>query len=316
MRFVAIIACGLIKACATTSQGPTMGGYDQSSVQILTYSLFNQITEDRSMEGDWILRRKRLRLLDQTLRELSPNVLLLQEVMQRQGSKSDSDVSILTAGAMSDSEFYVSPTLNLNPSYEIEALAVGVGVPTQFNRFVQKSGQSLFQFGSKSFAQFTAADLEGSLTLIVNVNFSDQDAQPSHYLSLAGELQRWLNRSEICPFRVIVGGHFPYPQEGLKAFTELTQLKDTGSEKCLQNETCLTSTSLNEFNRLARGEKPPSREDFIFVHRDALVFSAEVQLNEAVPINNDRSGIGRTHWASERAAWRSTVRLPYCKKRI
>ena len=307
----------LLTSCISSSGGPERAGYDKSPLNVYTFSMFNQIVESApEIAGDWVLRRERLQALDEQIRVGIPNVLVMQEVMKRQGSVIDSDVAILSAGSLSEFEFFVSKTSSHSPTYEDQSLAVAVGLPAQFNRFVQQSGETLVQIGKSSFVQFGVADLGGNLSLIGNVQIDRKDNEVATYLNLASAVNRWLSRKELCPFRIIIGGYFPYPQKGMTVLKELTGLKDTSEGACIRKNDCLTSTSLNEFSRLADGERPPAREDFVLVHNETIVFDSRRSLIDEVDgLSIGEKGVKRSlkYWFSERAAWRSVVRLPICK---
>ena len=112
--------------------------FDRRDYLIQTLSLFNQkspsLISDRSWNGDWLFRRMRLSLVDEEMRELKPDLLILQGVMNRKDSSSENDLDILHAGALLGYEYEKVEVASYPDSEEVESLAVSLARPLAVRR--------------------------------------------------------------------------------------------------------------------------------------------------------------------------------------
>ena len=83
----------------------------------------------KAWKGDWIFRRDRLELVDQGLRNSKPDLLLLQEALARVGSAAESDLAILSAGAIADYDWRQLKVEEYPDTQEVESMAVAAAPP-------------------------------------------------------------------------------------------------------------------------------------------------------------------------------------------
>ena len=101
-------ACTLFLALTGCSHsvGSIFSGYEDRRIVIQVASLFEQdnLKEPKqiSWAGDWILRRQRLSILDSQLGAIKPDIVLLQGLTYREYSPSESEIKILSAGALTN----------------------------------------------------------------------------------------------------------------------------------------------------------------------------------------------------------------------
>ncbi|RZA10050.1 MAG: hypothetical protein EOP10_35410 [Proteobacteria bacterium] len=123
-------------SCALLS-GSEAKEFDERSFSVLNLNLFNQRTPSsmsaKSWKGDWLFRRERLDLVDEQLRISRPDIVAFQEALTRQDSPSESDMNILSAGALEGYEWDASLVQTYRDTQEMQYHAVAVGLPVKLS---------------------------------------------------------------------------------------------------------------------------------------------------------------------------------------
>jgi len=296
-------------------------GYDQRQLTIETLSLFNQRMPTRlakkSWRGDWLFRRDRLELVDDELRDVKPDVLVLQEVMAKRGSASENDLRILKAGALSEYDFKQQTVAEYPDTDEIESMVVAVSTPLRFSRLELADGErELWVMGNQGYLMVSTFDFEDQPVTVFNVQMPPQEDNNYLWYSFIQErIAERLEKFHHCPKRVIVAGLLP-GDEGAKRFNDFvasTGLKDVSAGYCQTASRCFTSTPTNDIFMATIGDETPSRNDRIFVHQSAFIYSSTRDFDGSDSNSRYAREFGLTRlWPAQRFGWATTVRLARC----
>lgn len=293
--------------------------YDERSFSILSLNLFNQrlpsAMGQKSWKGDWLFRRERLELIDEQLRISRPDIIVFQELLTRRGSPSESDINILSYGALEGYEWDADLVTYFRDSQEMQYHATAVGLPVK----LAQTDQILKKFwpiGIDGYMSFSLLELDEKNMLLINLSMPQDTQKVDHwYKVVRNEIRELITNFRLCPQRLIVSGHIPGGPswEGYNEFIKEFELKDTASGFCEAASDCLTSSNLNDiFMSTAQGQSP-SHSERTLVHRDAIVSSGAISMNKMrdKTIYGGAYGLQRL-WASRAFGWLSEVRLAQC----
>ncbi|MFK7872066.1 MAG: hypothetical protein AB8C84_02695 [Oligoflexales bacterium] len=303
--------------------GLNQPSWDSRQMTVQTLSLFRQQGADGKWEGDWILRRRRLDMIDRELRQFKPDLLFLQQVMAKGGDYSpESDKRLLRAGALGgDYQWSGSVAHEHEKSHEEESMVTVVGLPANFSRpapevCIRGDARQCWPLGYDGWAVASVIDFEGQAVAVINVDMPEQQERIGHWYGvLRDRIDVFLDRENICPQRVIVGGFMPQ-DVGVgqyDIFKNGLELMDTAQEFCEQESRCYTATPLNEFYYGVYGDRRPTHTDRVLVHKSALVYSGNVSFKNSMTADEYLQSKGLHElWASDRFGWSTVVRLARC----
>lgn len=314
-----IVLFGAFSLTACASLIGTSRGYDERSFTIINFNIFNQrqpsALSKKNWKGDWLFRRERLELVDEQLRVTRPDVVVLQEATTRLDSPSESDMNILSAGALEGYEWDATLIADHRDTQESQFNAVAVGLPVKLVRqeeIIKKSWPISVE-GSMS---YSLLELDGSPILLVNLQMPETiQKADAWYQSVTQEIKMLQEQVKVCSQRLIVAGHIPgsgiWP--GYSQFIADLGLRDTASGFCEAASDCLTTSPQNDLFAAIGGGASGSHSERILVHQEVIVFSSGISMQKIRPIsvNGPQYGIHRL-WASPRFAWESELRLPKC----
>jgi hypothetical protein len=321
LRWVCLLGLVVSLAGCFTSSFGDLSGFDQRILTIQTASLFNQKAASRvgtqTWNGDWIFRRDRLVLIDDALRNVKPDIVVLQEVMTKRGSSSESDRNILQAGALEDFVWRESDAIEYDDTQEIQSLAVAAAPSLGF--VDQDAGQperDFWKIGNDGFLMASVLQVEGQPVLVFNVQMPLQLGQKYlWYTFLEERIAEWTRIAGTCRKRVVVAGYLPGDQDS-KRFNDMTQrleLKDASTGFCQVASNCYTATSLNEMFMATQGDEIPSQADRILLHQSALVSTSSRNLTDSEADARWSREFGLTRvWATQRFGWVVSARLARC----
>lgn len=312
----AVLPFTLILSSCLTVEGPA--GYSERVLTLASLDMFSQQEQPRSgksWSGDWQFRRDRLELIDATLRDLRPDVFIMQNAMRRAGSVSESDEMILRSGALNRYEWRDIKIESLNESGEERLLAVAVSKPLKYLN-IPEGFKNYSQFGVDGHMVFYPVEAEGGTILIFDVQMPSRIDQSGLWYSLLEEkIKSTVKEMNSCIERVVVAGYLPFEQESrrFKDFLSGLGLKDTGTGLCQSAERCQTASPENGIFLVTRGDESPSQLDRIMTHKFSLVMSAGANFTRVMETTEykDSYGLSRV-WASQRYGWVARVRLPTC----
>jgi endonuclease/exonuclease/phosphatase family metal-dependent hydrolase len=181
-------------------------GSDSRFITIQTLSLFNQREPSRlakvSWKGDWVFRRERLELIDRELRNIKPDLLILQEAMSKMESPSESDRNILLAGALNEYDWHMRVTKEYEDSQEVESMAVAAGLPLRIDRAKTLSRRELWDIGDEGFLVATTIDVDGTPLTVFNVQMPySENNRDLWYLFIKDRILERIKEEGTCPRR-------------------------------------------------------------------------------------------------------------------
>lgn len=302
------------------SQSP---GFDRRPISIHSVSFFNQRSLSRlgskSWKGDWVFRRDRLELIDNSLRAAKPDILIVQELMERSESSSESDIKILAAGVLADYDWRKVEVNKYDDTRESESLAVATALPLRFVSLKPDDATNsvdYFAMGKDGHLMLTSIDYEGQPLTIVNVQFP-KEVDGIDWLAFVQEraLDR-LERMHLCPKRIIVAGYLPGDFAGRSSVNLLNslQIRDTAQGFCRIEAGCFTATPLNDLFLATVGDESPVRVDRILAHRSANVINSGRIFDNPSFFNYYGSEFGLSKlWPTQRFGWHSSLRFSKCR---
>jgi hypothetical protein len=327
-----------LSGCMVLSIFSRSAGYDARPLTLQTLSLFNQRTPTRlskkSWKGDWMFRRDRLELVDSELRDVRPDVLMLQEVLARSGFGAESDRKILMAGSLADYEWRERVVEVYDDTNEQEAMAFALGVPLKFedatpgkvesapeNEAAAKpapsdGGRDSWEMGTGGHLMASTFDYEGQPVDVFNVQMPPQtDSSYLWYAFLQERVMERLKARKHCPKRVVIAGWMP-GDEGARRFADFVrtlQIKDAAAGYCQVASNCFTATPTNDIFMATVGDESPQRTDRIFVHESAIIYSSgrNFEDDDASSRYAREFGLARL-WPAQRFGWGTQVRLARC----
>lgn len=296
--------------------------YDSRILSVQTLSLFTQ-RENSSLSqtpwvGDWIFRRERLQLIDNELRESKPDIIILQEAMERKGSPSESDRSILAAGALIGYDWNELPIKEFIDVQEVQFMTTAVGLPLRIAEVDPEKTQILWSVGVDGYLAITEIDFEDQPMVVFNVQMPPKMGRNFLWYTFVQErIQDFLKGNKICPKRAIIAGYLP-TEEGsqrFESFLQEMQLKDSSLGLCQIANSCYTATPTNEIFMATAPSETPALVDRILIHQSAIVYSGVRNFDHsAPPTEYSRSfGINRI-FPTQRFGWKASIRLAKCSK--
>ncbi len=315
-NFVWIVA--FLTSCIT-GEGPR--GFSDRAVSVASLDMFSQQERPaggRSWSGDWQFRRDRLELIDASLRDVRPDVVVLQNTMRRAGSVSESDELILSSGALNRYDWRSVVVEKLKESGEERMLAVAVSKPYR-HLPLPEGVKNYSQLGVDGHLVFYPIDADGQPIVVFNVQMPSVMEQSGLWYSLLEEkIRESVTLLGSCLERVIVAGYLPFEQDSrrFKDFLTGLGLKDTGTGFCQNAERCQTASSQNAIFVATRGNSTPAQLDRVMTNRYAYVYSAGASFTRTMETSEYKEAYGLSRvWASQRYGWFTRARLPICPKR-
>ena len=94
----------------------------------------SEAKKDLAWKGNWLLRRKRLEVIDFELRKVKPDILAFQNVMNRMESPSESDINILSFGSLRGYSWKSAFIKNYAETGEDKFQSLAVSLPLRFQQ--------------------------------------------------------------------------------------------------------------------------------------------------------------------------------------
>ncbi len=317
-RWPLVLMCLQLSSCTLLGfEAPDR--YDGRSFTIMNLNLFNQRIasnmSQKNWKGDWLFRRERLELIDEQLRISRPDIVVFQELLTRRGSPSESDINILSYGALEGYEWDADLVTQYKDSQEMQYQAAAVGLPVKLadkEQFTKKH----WGIGVEGFMSFSLLELDQNPILLINLAMPQNVQKVDYwYKFVRTELRELMTNLQVCRQRLIIAGYVPggLAWEGYSEFLNEFELKDTASGYCEAASDCLTSSNLNDLFMSTSQGQSPSHSERILVHKDAIVNSSTVVMNKM----RDKTIYGGAYgqqrlWASRVFGWLSELRLAQC----
>ncbi|RYZ58403.1 MAG: hypothetical protein EOP07_07160 [Proteobacteria bacterium] len=300
-------------------QGPKE--FDERSFSVLNLNVFNQRTpsslSNKNWKGDWLFRRERLELIDEQLRITRPDIIVFQEVLTRRDSPSESDINILSAGALEGYEWDASLVQSYRDTQEMQYNTTAVGLPVKLvSRDITL--KSVWPIGVDGAMSFSLLELDQNPIVLINLQMPDATQRADAWYSFVRtELRSLLKATGICPQRMIVSGHIPGSSiwKGYSEFLSEFNLKDTTSGFCEAASDCLTTSTQNDLFAAINNGQGASHSERVLVHSESIIFSSGTAMAKLRPtsVNGPQYGVHRL-WASPAFGWETELRLARCSK--
>lgn len=297
------------------------GNYDGRILTVQTVSLFDQRTASRleraSWKGDWVFRRDRLNLIDKELKLSKPDLLLMQELIEKSGSPSESDQSILSAGSLSGHKWKTVVVKEFDDTYELQKMGIAVGYSLRILP-EDKEVRNFWLLGNDGYLQVVNTESNGEPLVVFNVHMPS--VTDNRFLWYAFVKKRIVERLEsvgTCRKRVVVAGYLPGDTGArrFKEFVDSLEMVDASIGFCQIASKCYTSTPINDIFMATVGDAAPSRTDRIFVHKSAVVYTSNRTFVQ--PDTNNRYakkfGIPKV-WPTQRFGWGISARFSQCSE--
>ena len=294
-------------------------GFDERALTVQTVSFFNQRTPSRlgkrNWKGDWIFRRDRLELIDQELKNVKPDILVMQEVLARDGSDAESDAKILKAGSLADYDWRTAKVEAFEDTQETQSMAIAWGGGLKYVGTASGERDS-WAMGSGGYLMAATLDYDEQPVLVFNVQMPPHNGDDQLWYSFVQErIRERIQTTNLCMKRVIVNGYLP-GDEGARRYGEFLrtmQLRDSAQGFCQIAGQCYTATPTNDIFVATVGDENPTRTDKVFVHQSALVYSSRRDFEESDPSNRYARDFGLSRlWPTQRFGWLASVRLAHC----
>jgi hypothetical protein len=292
--------------------------YDERSVTVLTANLFDQRLAnpmaDDSWKADWLFRRARLELIDQSLRITRPDMIVFQDLIAKRGSPSDSDRNILAQGSLEGYQWHSYLDRFYEDTQEKAYQSLAVSLPLKIDRSYQGGIMPVGKAGAVSFYRLI---MEDEPILVVNANMpSSQVSVDAWYPILLDLIRQQLERSQTCLDRLIVTGYLPgySAWSGYQNLLQSLQLKDSSAGYCEVNEECLTGAAVNDIFRLTTEGDAGGRFDKVLVPRSTIVLASQRAMDNFSQTSRhaERYGLDKL-WPTRRFAWLANLRLARCQ---
>ena len=294
--------------------------YDSRSFSILSYDLYDQMTSaeknNLGWKGNWLLRRKRLEVVDYELRKVKPDILAFQNVMARMESPSESDINILSFGALRGYDWKSSFIKNYSETGEDKFHSLAVSLPLRF----QQVGSNVYSWplGVDGFLSMYELFLVDRPILVFNVSMPKSTENVDvWYEFLATEIERAVKKYGTCNSRIVVAGYLPghLTWKGYNDFMSRLELKDTSVEYCSVESDCYTQSLDNQLYVKSQLNTADEQAEKILVHESALTEFGEVVLKDSVVLDQASTELFKLNKlnGSISYAWYSSVRLTKCE---
>ncbi len=320
MRVLApFLLFGFLQMSCALFNGQSQKEFDERSFSVLNLNLFNQRTasalSSKSWKGDWLFRRERIELIDEQLRVSRPDIVVFQEALTRRDSPSESDMNILSAGALDGYEWDASLVQAYRDTQEVQYNAAAVGLPVKLiTRDLNL--KSVWPIGVDGAMSYSLLELDQNPILLINLQMPEATQRADAWYSFVrNEIRNLLKTVAVCPKRMIVSGHIPGSSiwKGYSEFVSEFSLKDTTSGFCEAASDCLTTSTQNDLFASINNGRGASHSERILVHTDSIIFSSGTAMTKMRPtsVNGPQYGVHRL-WASPSFGWEAELRLARC----
>ena len=293
--------------------------YDDRSFSIVNLNLFNQRVpssmSQKNWKGDWLFRRERLEFVDEQLKVSRPDVVVFQELLIRRGSPSESDINILSHGALEGYEWDADVVTKYNDTQEEEYHSAAVGLPIKLAN-IDPQNKKIWAIGLDGSMTYSVLELDQKPFLLVNLSMPSSSQKVDHwYRFVRDEIEKMIKRFGLCRQRLILSGYIPGGMvwEGFAQLLRDLELKDASQGFCEAAIDCFTTNNQNDLFMASSQGQSPSHSERILLHQNAIVSYSSVVMSKMKDKPSYIEGYGlQRFWASRSYGWLSVVRLQEC----
>ena len=300
-----------------------IGSYDSKPLVVKTINLHRQkwdlaeITTLPAWQSDWILRRERLEVFDSDLRSSKPDIVLIQEMMERDQNPSESDRNILSAAALAGFDWSAKRIAQYSDSSEFESLGLALAPPLRGQAFEDGDADHWVMGKDGHLAAFLVQTPTEPIA-VFNVSMpTDPTEWEPWYQFLNDSVKAFMAKHSLCEKRLIIGGYLPLSPTSPAYQRLLSELKLTDSSNgfCSVESDCYTTTQDNESFMAAEGTKPQviGQVDRILASEDSKFANVRVEFKASGSPSEYASGLQLTKiYAGRRFGWGASISIPRC----
>lgn len=228
-----------------------------------------------SWEGDWLLRRKRLHFIDKQITKAIPNILLLQEMMSKNGNPYDNDAAILERSSLAYYDDFVTEHRLHENTEEMEMMGTYVRLDSASTEEILLLKKQTWNLGKEGSMVFQKLSLEGSPLYLFNINMPKGKLDTGEWVKvLHDNITDALESENSCRNQIILAGFFGELASKLQ-FAKLMDkfdLIDTGVPFCSAvGKKCYTESPTNPILNSSSLPNQFRRSERIYVHKSTLV---------------------------------------------
>lgn len=316
--FFCFLSLAIINGCKSwSSSAPRLGKKD---LIIQTLSLYNQhLTPDKessqTWKGDWLLRHKRLTLIDQNLSNEHPDLIFFQEVLEKKDNIYQSDINILKAGTLNSYDIKKSSVITFESTAEIES---GVLAYKQDEDLLSAFDPAItWKMGEDGYIILNKTTFENKPLYLFNVKMPQTTNHQKWFQFMENKIQgTLLSPNHKCKNRIIIAGFFVGEPDSIhyQNFLRNLSLKDSARGFCEMKTSCATQVLDHNLAQIALTNSSNRRSDRILVHQSTSVMNSEVNFNNKVPAQEKlkkKYGLNFIY-PSLRFGWKTNIVLAKC----
>jgi hypothetical protein len=320
--FIFCIFFGALYSCASFSPLLKKKSWDNTLLTVETLSLFNQKIPTMenyksSWEGDWLLRRKRLSLLDKLLANNLPNIIFFQEMLNKNAI--DSDAAILESSSLA---YYKSFPVSIkeDPKTDEEEFSSIYVRLEDLPPDAIKATKKVWKLEDSSYLIFQKLIVNRKPLYLFNVNIPYENKDPEKFfVFLRNKIEESIMAQEDCLNHIIVAGYFGSEKlRDLNLMMRFLGLIDTASGFCSERQMCDTQNPSNPIFNSSSLENKFSRTDRIFVHKSTRIEKAGITYSEHTPSLASFKAKYQLHSIapSLRYGWQTKIKFARCSKKL
>ena len=320
--FIFFIFCEALHSCASFSPLLKKKSWDNKVLTVETLSLFNQKIPTMenyksSWEGDWLLRRKRLALLDKLLANNLPNIIFFQEMLYKNAT--DSDAAILESSSLA---YYKSFPVSIkeDPETDEEEFSSIYVRLEDLPPDAIKATKKVWKLEDSSYLIFQKLIVNRKPLYLFNVNIPYENKDPEKFfVFLRNKIEESIMAQEDCLNHIIVAGYFGSEKlQDLNLMMRFLGLIDTASGFCSEGQMCDTQNPSNPIFNSSSLENKFIRTDRIFVHKSTRIENAGITYSEHTPSLSSFKAKYQLHSIapSLRYGWQTKIKFARCSKKL
>jgi hypothetical protein len=285
--------------------------FNDKNIVIQTFDLADQST-NKLLRGSWVIRRKRLEILNSTFNHNPPYIVFFQNSMNVIGSDVDSDHNIFLNYGLRWHKSYMQKvsSSSLSEEFEYSGLFIRESAKVKVVR-----DHSYWKLNEDGYLVHYDLIVEGERTQFFNIKMSSSGNVIDQLDLISSLIRGSFDLHNSCR-RLVIGGVFKVDTDSLPylRFLDSLDLVDTYSF-CSQNKNCSTLYKSNPFSDMLTKGLEKVFSDRILVSKGTYIHKSYALDFEKKELNSYlRSKYNLQYlYPSVRKGWSAKVDLPVCR---